>query len=179
MEKLPKLQDLYSGELSTLKNQNDLNLLLNQSPPEKWIKKHPFAKGVKYLSIQRIEFLLTSIFIKWKVEVKEIKLVANSIVCSIRLHYLNPIDGQWDWHDGVGAAPVHTSKGKGATDFDHIQADSVMKATPAAKSFAVKDATHNIGKIFGKDLVRNDEISYNSLENKFPEEKLNEVFENE
>lgn len=165
--KLPKLQELYSEKLEELKNQNTLNILLNQKPKDEWIKTHPVAKNVKYLTIQRIEFLLTSIFLKWKIEIKEVKLIANSIVTTIRLHYQDPLTKEWEWQDGLGGAPVHTSKGKGATDFDNILSDAVMKAAPASESFAIKDAAHKIGKLFGKDLIRNDEIIYDSLANKF------------
>jgi len=180
MEKnnLPKLADLYKGELATLKNQNDLNLLLNQSPNEKWIKNHPYAKKVKYLTIQRIEYLMTSIFIKWKVEIKETKIIANSVVTVIRLHYKDPITFEWDWQDGIGAAPLQTDKDTGAIDFNHIKNDAVMKAAPASESFAIKDAAHKLGKLFGKDLIREDEIIYNSLAKKFNKD-LDQLFDDQ
>jgi hypothetical protein len=47
-----------------------------------------------------------------------------------------------------------------------------MKAAPAAESYAVKDAAEKIGKIFGKDLNRKDEIIYDSLIGTIPEEKI-------
>ena len=155
---LPKIKDLYKGELADLKSQNDLNLLLNQPPLDKWIKEHPIHKQVKYLSIQRIEFLLTSVFIKWRIEIKEVNLIANSVKCVIRLWFKDPISLEWDWQDGVGAAPLQTDKNAGAIDFNKIKSDAVMKAAPAAESFAIKDAAHKLGKLFGKDLIRNDEI---------------------
>ena len=40
---------------------------------------------------------------------------------------------------------------------------SVMKAAPAAESYAIKDAAEKIGKLFGKDLNRADKIMYDSL----------------
>ena len=67
------------------------------------------------------------------------------------------------WQDGVGAAPLQTDKGAGAIDFNKIKNDAVMKAAPAAESYAVKDATEKIGKLFGKDLNRADKILYDSL----------------
>jgi len=39
-----------------------------------------------------------------------------------------------------------------------------MKAAPASKSFAVKDAAEQIGRLFGRDLNRPDQISYDSLD---------------
>lgn len=180
MEKkdLPKLNDLYKGDIALMQDQNKLNLLLNQAPNPEWIKKHPFAKNVNYLTIQRIEFLMTCIFGKWKVEIKDVKIIANSVLCTIRLHYLDPLTSEWDWQDGVGAAPLQTDKDMGAIDFNHIKNDAVMKAAPAAESFAVKDAAHKLGKLFGKDLIRNDEIIYDALAKKFPGKTENaKIFE--
>lgn len=165
MEKknLPALQDLYSGELEKVDKSNKLNLLLNQNTNPDWVKTHPFAKDVKYLTIARVEFLLTSIFIQWHVEIKETTLMANSIVVAIRLHFKDPVTEEWRWQDGIGAAPIQTDQGAAATDFSKVKNDAVMKAAPAAKSFAIKDAAHHLGKIFGKDLNRRDEIIYDSL----------------
>lgn len=164
---LPALQDLYSGELKEVQKDNALNLLLNQDTNPKWIKMHPFAKDVKYLTIGRVEFLLTSIFIKWHVEIKETTLIANSIVVTIRLHFKDPVSEDWRWQDGIGAAPIQTEKNEPATDFSKVRSDAVMKAAPAAKSFAIKDAAHHLGKLFGKDLNRRDEIIYDGLAKKF------------
>jgi hypothetical protein len=167
--KLPALKELYEG-LELKKPQNNLNILLNQSPHPSWIKNHPFAKGVKYIPIERIEFLLTRIFIKWKVEIKTIQTVANSIVVSLRLHYQNVEDKEWSWQDGIGAAPIQTKKDSGAMEWDKVLSDAVMKAAPAAESYAFKDAAEKIGKLFGKDLNRKDEIIYDSLSQVFEEQ---------
>jgi hypothetical protein len=160
---LPTLQELIDGDIVLKAEQSKLNLLLNQDPPASWIKEHPFAKGVKYIPIGRIEYLLTRLFIKWHPEVKGIQVVANSVAVTIRLHYQNIENNEWSWVDGVGAAPIQTEKGEKAMEQTAIRNDAVMKALPAAKSFAIKDAADHIGKIFGRDLNRKDEIIYDSL----------------
>lgn len=172
MGNLPKLADLYDGDLELKAGQNELNILLNQPPKSDWIKDHPFAKNVKYIPIGRIEYLLTRLFIKWHVEVKVIQVIANSCVVTIRLHYQNIENNEWSWQDGIGAAPIQTEQGEGAMNWDKVRADSVMKAAPAAESYAIKDAAEKIGKIFGKDLNRKDEIIYDSLIGAIPEEKI-------
>jgi hypothetical protein len=163
---LPVIKDLYNGNVG-LAEQNDLNVLLNQEPKASWIKKHPIATKVKYIPIERVEWLLTSIFIKWHTEIKQVQLLANSVVVTVKLHYKNPITGDMEYQDGVGGAPLQTDQGAGATDWTHIKSDAVMKAVPAAESFAVKDAAEKIGKLFGKDLNRADKIMYDSLADKF------------
>jgi hypothetical protein len=170
--KLPALKDLYNGDLPLKKAQSDLNILVNQQPKKEWIREHPFAKGVKYIPIERIEFLLTAIFINWWVEVKQIQTVANSVVVTVRLHYQNVTDNAWSCQDGIGAAPIATDKGAGAMEWDKVKNDSVMKAAPAAESYAVKDAAEKIGKLFGKDLNRKDEVIYDSIAGLVPEENI-------
>lgn len=175
MEKvtLPALSDLYKGELA--KEQNDLSVLLNQSPHPSWIKDHPYATKIivtdqgkrkvpiKYIPIERIEWLLTRIFTRWNVEIREVKLIANSVAVTIRLKYCNPITCEYEQQDGIGAMPLQTDKDCGAIDFNKIKSNAVQLAAPAAESYAIKDAAEKIGKLFGSDLNRADQIGYNSL----------------
>ena len=174
---LPTLQDLRS-DIELKADQNALNVLLNAEPPKEWIKEHPMFKKVRYLPIERVEYLLTRIFLKWNVEVKTVQVIANSVVVTIRLYYQDPMSDQMLWQDGVGAAPLQTDKGAGAVDFNAIKSDAVMKAAPAAESYAVKDAAEKIGKLFGKDLNRADKIMYDSLFDLVQKErKHKEIFE--
>ena len=168
MEKknLPQLKDLYSGSLE-IKKENDLNILLNHEPKKEWVKIHSMVTGAKYIPIEIIEYLLKSIFIVWSVEIRNIQVIANSIVTTIRLHYQNPIDGEMRYQDGVGASPMQTAKDAGATDFSQIKSAAVMMAAPAAESYAIKDAAEKLGKLFGKDLNRKDALGYDMLGNKF------------
>ena len=171
MSKLPAIQDLY-GDIEMKQQHNDLSLLLNQPPSDKWVRQHPFIKNVKYIPIQRIEWLLTRIFIKWRVEIKSTVIIANSVVVTVRLHYLDVVSNEWDWQEGIGAAPIQTDKDAAATDFSRVKTDAVMKAAPAAESYAVKDAAEKIGKLFGKDLNRADQIGYNNLADTFKDYEL-------
>ena len=173
---LPTLQDLRS-DIELKADQNALNVLLNAEPPKDWVKEHPMFKKVRYLPIERVEYLLTRIFLKWNVEIKSVQVIANSVVTTIRLYYQDPMSDQMLWQDGVGAAPLQTDKGAGAVDFNAIKSDAVMKAAPAAESYAIKDAAEKIGKLFGKDLNRADKIMYDSLLDLVQKErKLEEIF---
>ena len=59
--KVPKIQDLHNDLQEAFKT-DQLNLLLNQPPKKEWVKDHPFAKNVKYIPIDKVEFMLTKIF---------------------------------------------------------------------------------------------------------------------
>lgn len=156
---LPTLQELYDDKIEIVK-QNKLNLILNSEPKSDWVKSHPFVKNLKYLPIERVEYLLTMIFTKWSVEIKSVQLIANSVVVTIRLYVQNPITGQMDYQDGLGAMPIQIQKGSGATEFDKMNTSAIQIGSPAAESFAIKDAAEKFGRIFGKDLNRKDTIAY-------------------
>lgn len=180
---LPSIAEVYAaGEnMPVLQKDSVLQVLLNQPPDPKWLKEHPYAKKevinehgqkvkvpCKFIPIERIEWLIINIFIKYKVEIKWSKLVANSIEVAVRLHYYDHIMNEWLWQDGIGAQPLQTDQGCGAVDFNHIKSNAVQIATPAAESYAVKDAAEKIGKIFGKDLNRaENNISFEGLANKY------------
>lgn len=146
-----------------LKNQGELIDVLRKDPPTEWIKKHPFANGVNYLPIGKVEHLLDVLFLEWRIEVLSISQLAQSIVCVARVHYRNPISGDWSFHDGVGAVPLKTDKGFSAADLSHIKSDAVMTGAPAAKSFAIKDAAEHLGDLFGRNLNRDDDLVFKNI----------------
>lgn len=175
---LPKLQDLYDQkDVELLSKYNDFNKLLNAPPKKEWVFPHPTATKevfnsqgqkekvpVEYMPIAIVEYLLTSLFIKWKPEILKSEVMANSIVITVRVHVLNPITMEWEWADGIGAAPMRTNKGASATDFSQVQSSAVQTGAPAAKSYAIKDACECFGKIFGKDINRAAEMDYTHMQ---------------
>lgn len=160
--KLPSFQELITETEQTIK-QNALMVLLNQEPPKAWLIQHPMIKGYSYMPIEKIEYLLTRIFTKWWVEVRSVQIIANSVCVTIRLFVINPLNGETEWQDGIGAAPVQTDKGAGATDWNSVKTDGVQKAAPAAETYAVKDAAEKFGKVFGRDVSRKSSMNYTEL----------------
>jgi hypothetical protein len=161
------IEDLYNNDaVPTVHRNSQLLFLVNQNPKDTWVRQHPMTKG-DYMPIERVEWLLTQIFIDWKVEVKAVQVVANSVVVTIRLYYYNQIKKEWQWQDGIGASPIQTDKGAGAMDWNAVKSDSVMKAAPAAESYALKDAAEKIGKLFGRDLGRKETFGYDNLATKY------------
>jgi len=156
-----KIDQLEDMALSDRQDMHIRNYILNQSPYEEWIKKHP-VYGNQYLPIDKVEWLLTVLFGSWKVEVKEVKMIANSMQCTIRLYYWNEHKNEFDWQDGVGAAPMQQDKGGG-----QLKPNGVMLATPIAKTNAIKDAADTIGRVFGRDLNRRGLITYDGEGEKF------------
>jgi hypothetical protein len=167
MSNLPTIADLYANDqLPAINRDSVFQVLVNQEPKQEWVKKHPMTNDF-YIPIERVEWLLTNIFLKWRVEIKDSKMVGNSIVVTVRLHYFNQLDNEWTWQDGIGASPLQTEKNAGAIEWDKIKSAAVQMGAPAAESYAVKDAAEKIGKLFGKDLNRKDNLNYEALKDKY------------
>jgi hypothetical protein len=155
---LAKIVD--SDQLPSLQKMEEFLAFINTDPPETWLEQHPLAKGVKYVPIGRVEWLLDRIFQQWKPEVLNISTMFNSITCTVRLHYKHPVTGEWTYADGVAAVPAKTDQGAKASDMSAIKSEAVMTGLPAAKSFAIKDAADHIGKIFGRDINRKQNLDF-------------------
>lgn len=154
---LPSVDELYNDSAIVIK-QNQLNMILNVPPKKEWVKQHPVTK-LNYLPIERVEYLLTVLFTKWWVEIIDSKLIANSVVITVRLWVIDPLTGEKTFNDGIGAAPIQTNQGAGAIEFNAMKSSAIQIGAPAAESYAIKDAAEKFGKIFGKDLNRKDEIA--------------------
>lgn len=159
---LPALIEDFN-DIEEYSAQGKLKELLNHNPNPKWVKDHPIAKDVKYLPIDKVETMLDMLFQQWRVEIKSVNQLAQSICAIVRLHYLNPITKEWSYHDGVGATPLKTDKGASAADLSAIKNDAVATGAPSAVSFAIKDAAEHLGKLFGRDLNRKDTIAFVNL----------------
>ena len=149
--------------IEEIKDSARLKSILNSPVNTKWLKNHPTAKNVKYLPIDKIEILLDMIFQEWRIEILNISQLAQSVCATVRVHYKNPITGEWSFHDGVGASPLQTNAGKSAADLANIKNNAVQLAAPAAKSYAIKDAVEHLGKMFGRDINRSDTVGYEFL----------------
>ena len=159
MSKLPAIKDLYSNREIALKN-DEFTVLMNQDPAKEWIKVHPFIKGYNYIPLERIEFLLKTIFKKYRIEILREGTSFNGVYVVVRVHYLHPVTNDMEFHDGIGAIELQTKKGTSPADLSNINNGALGMAYPIAKSRAVKDACDHFGKLFGSDLNRKDTMNY-------------------
>jgi len=169
--KLPTLSEIINDTELSLR-ENKLTVLLNQPPPPQWLKKHPYATTknennetvpASFLPIDKQEYLLTKIYGRFWVEILDSKCIANSVEVTVRVFVKNPLTGEIEHNDGIGAVPIQTDAGKGAMDWNYAKSSGVMMAAPAAASYAQKDATERFGRIFGRDLNRREQINYMGL----------------
>jgi hypothetical protein len=156
---LPTLAEL-TGDVELAFKNDTLNLLLNQPPPSKWIKSHPFIKNYDYLPIDKIELLLKKIFKRYRIEITGQGTAFNGVWVTVRVHYTHPVTGEWDYHDGIGAAQLQTAKGTSPSDLININNGALSMAFPIAKTVAIKDACDMFGSLFGANLNRKDVVEY-------------------
>lgn len=157
--KLPTIAELYDIEdIEVAFKSDQFNALMNHNPRPEWIKENKFAGNSKYLPIGIVETLLLKVFKQVQVEVLREGQLFNSVYCAVRLHYVSPVTGEWQYHDGVGAAQIQTKAGSSPADLAAINNAAVMMALPMAKSYAIKDAAEHFGRLFGRDLNRKDVI---------------------
>ena len=167
---LPRIKDIY--ELDNVVKQDKLMVILNQPPAPQWVKDHPYIQTeiekdgqkfkvpYKYLPIERVEFLLKTLFKRYRIEITGQGTAFNGVWVTVRVHFLHPISGEWDFHDGIGASQLQTKKGASPADLANINNGALSMAFPNAKTIAIKDACDHFGKLFGSDLNRKDVINY-------------------
>lgn len=124
---------------------DNLNTLLNQVPPAQWLKEH---KGVKYQPIERVKNNIVTIFQDYDWSIKDVRIVANSILVFGTLTVINPVSGRPRNVDGVGAWPIQLAKGSKPLEIENIIQDAIQKNAPAAESLALKNAASKLGKLF-------------------------------
>jgi hypothetical protein len=173
---LPTIAEL-TGDVELAFKNDQFNLLVNQNPPEKWVKKHPFVSNHLYIPIDKVEHLLKKIFKLYKIEVIKTGMLLNAVEVTVRVHYLHPVTNEWMFHDGVGAQEVQTQKDTGSLklDMSNINIGAITMALPIAKTVAVKDAADHLGKLFGSDLNRKDTLNYTADKALNTDEKLEEL----
>jgi len=156
-------EDKLKARLDEIKTNQELLDLLDNDPPETWIKTHPKLNNFKYLPIDKVEYLLKKIFkLNYKIEILNHKEMFNAATVAIRVHY-REIEAPYNWlyHDGVGAdepkkvfetKDVNGKPEKFKTDV--LDEFAIASSLPLAKTLALKDACDHFGRLFGSDLNR-------------------------
>lgn len=176
----PKLVDLIEDKEMAFA-QDDFNMILNTPVPESWVKRHPYVKieiegknqQLPYIPVKRVKYLLKRIYGKYEWEIKSCQQLLNSIVVVGRLTVVNPITGEKESNDGVGAAAIQMNAGATQGDLSAIKANAIQIGAPAAESYALKNAAEKFGDIFGGNIYDVDRTGYVPVYN--DETRLSEI----
>lgn len=178
--KTPTIQELYENTELSLK-QDQINVILNQPPPQKWIKEHPYVAGHLYLPIDKVEFMLRKLFKKTRIEILREGTSFNGVYVVVRVWYMDIVSGQMEYHDGIGAIHLQVKKGSSPADLANINNGALSMAYPVAKTLAIKDACDHFGSIFGANLNRKDVLPFSQdekLVQTAEEKRLNALIDN-
>lgn len=168
--KAPTIQELYENTEIAVK-EDQVNVILNQQPPQKWVKEHPYVKGHLYLPIDKVEFMLRKLFKKTRIEILREGTSFNGVYVVVRVWYKDILTQEMEYHDGIGAIHLQVKSGSSPADLANINNGALSMAYPVAKTLAIKDACDHFGAIFGANLNRKDVLPFS------PDEKLMQTAE--
>jgi len=153
---MSEIQKIEVGAMLARKIEKFNGKILNKKPLPSRIKKNPYANNALYISISDVEMDMDKVFFgQWSCRmVGQPQILGNSVVVSVEVEFLHPVSGNWLVRVGTGAQDVQTDANGRA------KAKALIKAVPAAKSTAFKNACKSIGKLFGRDLNRTDEAQF-------------------
>jgi len=136
---------------------------LNEKPNSAIVKTNKYAGNAKYVPIQYMEALLDKLFMGlWEVVNINHTIDVNSVTVTLDLRVFHPVARIWITRAGIGSVPVEISK-----DTGKISSKALHKNVPAAKSFAFRNAAQSLGSRFGRNLNRENEITYTEDTNNF------------
>lgn len=146
-----------ANNLTTLKQVESFQFLLNKDPETRSIKKAHEAKGGgNYLPIGHIENTLDEVYGGlWQSHAK-VEVMMNSIVATVTLRVFHPVAKVWLSRAGVGAIRMQLNAGSPAMDASNMKGDAFEKGCGIAKSVAIRNAAASLGVVFGRNLNRKD-----------------------
>jgi hypothetical protein len=139
--------------------------MLNASPDQVGIESTPDGKA-RTLVISHVETTLDEMFFgHWRTENFKWERMANEVVGSIDLIVIHPISGYEIRRSGaasivimVDKAPQNiqgTERNRWALNAENKKSNALDLAFPKLKTECIKNAAISLGKLFGRDLNRN------------------------
>ena len=146
-----------------------LNKVLNQEP---LIKKNlkaemqkkgqnaGYAQDFDYVPVEVVEEALRQVFFRQvDFEIKTSFRDLNSFVVVATISYKDPVSHEKRVIDGIGAKALQQDKGAKVNQFnDTMKFNALEMGVGIAYSRAVKNAAKKLGKLFGANLNRDEEI---------------------
>ena len=137
------------------------------------------------MPIERVEYLLKTIFKRYRIEITGQGTAFNGVWVTVRVHYVHPVTGEWEYHDGIGASQIQTKKGvwwidmkmdekKVGADLDSVNSKTDNEAGAIKKDTAGKSNTEKPAK---KPSKANAQPESQETNQDNDEKKLNELIE--
>lgn len=158
-----EITNYNSGEITAM-NEQFIKKFLSVEPEANEIKVNEFQNNSLYIPISMIEDKLDEVFLGlWEVKDFKYQTVANEIIGSVQLRVFHPVYKTWIERTGAGAVMVQMkSKNNGGdgsiTNIDNKIPNTLVKDFPHLKAECIKNAAKSLGKWFGRDLNRKEEM---------------------
>lgn len=151
------MSDITIFDDDGVKDIRHLQNMLNAEPDSRILKKNKWAGNSTYIPISHLEAQLDFIFPIWSWEIDEVTREQNHMI--VRGHLTIHFKGQiFRKLGGVGARPFQVDKGAHFADFERMKPNAVEQSSTVAASYAFRNAAQKIGKLFGRDLNRNENV---------------------
>jgi hypothetical protein len=148
---------------------NIFNEALNQEPIiAKNLKAEMIKKGLNagssqdfdYVSIAVVEEALRQIFFRQvDFEIKQSYRDLNSFIVVTSIRYKCPISQEYRVVDGIGAVKLQQDAGAKVQDFNFtMKANALELGVGIAYSRAIKNGAKKLGRLFGSNLNRDEEL---------------------
>ena len=118
------------------------------------------AQDFDYLPIEVVEEALRQVFFR-QVDflIKQSYRDLNSFIVVATIQYKDPITMEQRTIDGIGAKAIQQDSGAKVNDFNQtMKGNGLELAVGNAYSRAIKNAAKKLGKAFGADLNRDEEV---------------------
>lgn len=145
------------------------NRVLNQAPIIKHDMKSQMKKkgynlpdknNFEYIPIEVIEETLRQIFFgQCSFTIQSQSRELNSFIVVARIRYKNPVTNEFQEVDGIGAKAIQQEANSSLDCFNStMKANGLEMAVSTAYSRAIKNAAKKLGRLFGADLNRDEEL---------------------
>ena len=144
---------------------------------------HGKSTDYDYMPVGVIEEMLRQLFFgQVKFETVNCFRDLNSFVTVVRIHYKSPISNEWLFADGIGAKALQQDSGAKIHEFNHtMKANALELGVGISYSRAIKNAAKKLGKAFGAELNRDEELDdivvYNKGITQSKEDKIKKLSE--
>lgn len=134
--------------------------LLNTEPDKLTLTDTPDKKA-KTIPISHIEMLLDTLFFgQWSTSEPTYQQVFNEVVGTLTLTVTHPFSGEKITRVGYAAIIIQQDKDAVLADFNATKKKNALDlAFPKLKAECLKNAAGSLGKIFGRDINRKENVA--------------------
>lgn len=150
-------------EIYRFKSRNEYIKALDMVLPVDFEKTRDLPTGKhKYYPIEVQEALADDLFHEWNVTDEDYSVIANELLCTIRLTFTPSYPGaQERFCTGTASIPIQMDSKALITDFPAKKKPNALQYNaPAVREMAIGNALQSLGNIFGRNLARKTQSNF-------------------